>query len=199
MSETSKETLKWAEYKCHKQVHAVKITDVTFDGSNAITIYPADASVPVFTVTKQWWENRSAKVGGYCLLYNDGYMSWSPAKEFEDGYTKIENGERPQLSDGRTKARFETGRPFGEGGLVDVYGVAWWCKNGKLTLCEIDPVPEDTKQRGIGWAVKQMWAGQTVRRKAWPPKTTIIIVAGVIKGNPEITLDDILGMDWTFA
>lgn len=193
------ETLKWQEYKCHKVVQAVKITDAVFDGTDLVTIHPSDASVPVFTVTKEWWTNRSAKVGGYAVLYSDGYMSWSPAKEFDDGYTKMDGGERPQLSDGRTKARFEYGMIFGEGGLVDAHGVAWWCKNGKLTLCEIDPIPEDTKQRGIGWAVKQMWAGQTVRRRTWPPRLSATIVGGAIKGNPDITPDDVLGVDWTFA
>lgn len=28
-------------------------------------------------------------VGGYYVLYEDGYESWSPAKAFEEGYDKI--------------------------------------------------------------------------------------------------------------
>ncbi len=29
------------------------------------------------------------QVGGYCVQYEGGYTSWSPAKEFEEGYTLI--------------------------------------------------------------------------------------------------------------
>lgn len=28
-------------------------------------------------------------VGGYYVLYEDGFESWSPAKPFEDGYTRV--------------------------------------------------------------------------------------------------------------
>lgn len=30
-------------------------------------------------------------VGGYLVRYEDGFESWSPAKAFEEGYTKVEN------------------------------------------------------------------------------------------------------------
>lgn len=32
-------------------------------------------------------------VGGYYVLYEDGFESWSPAEAFEKGYTRIEDGE----------------------------------------------------------------------------------------------------------
>ncbi|PYX85030.1 MAG: hypothetical protein DMG70_05000 [Acidobacteria bacterium] len=28
-------------------------------------------------------------LGGYLVQYEDGYLSWSPAKAFEEGYTRI--------------------------------------------------------------------------------------------------------------
>ena len=31
-------------------------------------------------------------VGGYYVCYEDGYESWSPAKAFEEGYTRIPDG-----------------------------------------------------------------------------------------------------------
>lgn len=200
------EPLKWQEYKCHKVVQAVKITEAVFGTNDGpaepepmITIIPSDSSIPTFKVTREWWHKRTAEVGGYCVLYSDGYMSWSPAKEFEDGYTKMDGGERPQLSDGRTKAWFEHGTTFQEGGIVDIFGAAWWCNsNGKLTLCEIDPVPDPHGMRGIGWAVKQMHGGHAVRRKSWPVGHSVAIVAGAIKGVVEQHAD-ILAVDWTFA
>lgn len=30
------------------------------------------------------------KVGGYYVVYEDGYESWSPAEAFEKGYTLIQ-------------------------------------------------------------------------------------------------------------
>jgi hypothetical protein len=32
---------------------------------------------------------HNPQVGGYYVMYKDGYQSWSPASEFEDGYTRI--------------------------------------------------------------------------------------------------------------
>lgn len=29
-------------------------------------------------------------IGGYYVRYEDGFESWSPAKAFEEGYTKVE-------------------------------------------------------------------------------------------------------------
>lgn len=31
-----------------------------------------------------------AAIGGYYVVYEDGFKSWSPAKAFEEGYTRIE-------------------------------------------------------------------------------------------------------------
>lgn len=42
------------------------------------------------------WEipqNENPNDDGYLLKYNDGYISWSPKKQFEDTYKKI--GEKP--------------------------------------------------------------------------------------------------------
>ena len=29
------------------------------------------------------------QIGDYVVLYDDGYMSWSPVKAFEEGYTRV--------------------------------------------------------------------------------------------------------------
>lgn len=32
----------------------------------------------------------SSFIGGYLVFYPDGYLSWSPAKSFEEGYTLVD-------------------------------------------------------------------------------------------------------------
>lgn len=74
-------------YKCHKTVMAGKITAaekredgswiVAMEGGAAATIPSADAGR--FRITEQDM--------GYYVMYEDGYVSWSPTAVFEDGYT----------------------------------------------------------------------------------------------------------------
>lgn len=40
------------------------------------------------TVTEDWFNRFRPGPGGY-VVYSDGYRSFSPAKAFEEGYTKI--------------------------------------------------------------------------------------------------------------
>lgn len=86
-------------YRCHKEVHALKIRAVTHnsvlaqlsgnesDGSALIT--PDDAGFAEFRVTAEYVRKHNPQAGGYYVVYEDGYASFSPAKAFEDGYTRI--------------------------------------------------------------------------------------------------------------
>lgn len=86
-------------YKCHKEVWALKIKAIDFDsvkaqlenretdGSAAIT--PEDPRYAPFKVDHQYLRKHKPEVGGYYVVYHDGYKSFSPAKAFEDGYTLI--------------------------------------------------------------------------------------------------------------
>lgn len=82
------------EYICHKHVHAGKILSITatglaggsyvlgFDGSNQ-------------RVTHEWNTRHKPEVGGYYVIYGIGtpeqYTSYSPAKAFEEGYTRVDH------------------------------------------------------------------------------------------------------------
>ena len=75
-------------YQCYKKVHALKIKEINnFDG--AIVIQPEDHGWASFTVDEYWYEKHEPEAGGYYVVYEDGYKSYSPAKAFEDGYTLI--------------------------------------------------------------------------------------------------------------
>ena len=69
-------------YKCHKQVRALKIKDVT-----GCTITPAEAEYAAFEVPAEMYLRYTPKAGDYYVVYEDGYKSFSPAKAFEDGYS----------------------------------------------------------------------------------------------------------------
>jgi hypothetical protein len=70
-------------YKCHKVVRAAKI--VAIDFGTRLDLMPHG----VVEVDPNWVTDKRAQVGGYYVVYEDGYASFSPAKTFEDGYTLI--------------------------------------------------------------------------------------------------------------
>ena len=74
-------------WKCHKEVYAFKIEQIKnqFETNDALLINN-DISVKVDI---DYLGKHKPEVGGYYVLYDDGYQSFSPAKAFEDGYTEI--------------------------------------------------------------------------------------------------------------
>ena len=42
-----------------------------------------------FTVPGEFIQKHKPVVGGYFVMYEDGYQSFSPAKAFEEGYTRL--------------------------------------------------------------------------------------------------------------
>lgn len=99
------------EYKSHKKVWALKIKAITFDfqsrGPNeetdgSATITPVEEGYAPFKVDAAYVRKhfQGAQelggcafviVGGYYVVYSDGYKSWSPSGAFEEGYTKVTN------------------------------------------------------------------------------------------------------------
>ncbi len=82
-------------YKCHKEVQALKIKRITHEYNenisyNSYYLEFEEACVPGITVTDIWYEHHKPEIGGYYVIYKDGYSSYSPAKAFEEGYTRIE-------------------------------------------------------------------------------------------------------------
>jgi hypothetical protein len=87
------------KYKCHKEVHALKIKAIQFDRDIAkaenretdghAMITPSEKGYAPFRVEYDWLRKHEPQVGGYYVVYADGYKSFSPAKAFEEGYTRI--------------------------------------------------------------------------------------------------------------
>jgi hypothetical protein len=77
-------------YKCHKEVRAAKITEIQSHESNGVgshTMVFGDISGSKF-LTDEWKARHNPEVGGYFVLYADGYTSYSPEAAFEEGYSK---------------------------------------------------------------------------------------------------------------
>lgn len=79
-------------YKCHKEVNAFKIGQINLKhetaGAYAILV-PDRASVVGVSVSEEWLCRHKPEVGGYYVVYGDGYASYSPADAFEQGYSLI--------------------------------------------------------------------------------------------------------------
>lgn len=78
-------------YNCHKQVRAAKITSIRGepDGSHVLVLASLqdDGGDPLLAVVPaDFIAKHSPAIGGYFVLYKDGYSSYSPADAFEDGY-----------------------------------------------------------------------------------------------------------------
>lgn len=79
-------------YKCHKEVWALKIKEirrVPFGNAGVAHYVIAENYAPI-QLSLEYVHKHSPKAGGYYVVYDDGYISYSPAKAFEDGYTLIE-------------------------------------------------------------------------------------------------------------
>jgi len=91
-------------YRCHKVVRAVKILSMGLEGEDShpvvIPAHPNDDgdSEPI-PVSHEWVEKHDPKVGGYLVVYEDGYMSFSPAEAFEAGYVPVDGARDRELAD----------------------------------------------------------------------------------------------------
>ena len=52
-------------------------------------ITPEEEGFASFPVSRRYVLKHNPQVGGYYVVYADGYKSWSPAQAFEEGYTRV--------------------------------------------------------------------------------------------------------------
>ncbi len=96
------------QYQCHKKVWALRIKQViraplptiaelekilnenephSIDNAGGF-IVPESHFAPI-AVSTLFMDKHKPEAGGYLVFYEDGYRSFSPAKAFEEGYTRI--------------------------------------------------------------------------------------------------------------
>lgn len=85
-------------YKSHKEVWALKIEKIIPD-NDQVKQMPAEGigATLVFEdggserVNGAYLKKHNPQEGGYYVVYEDGYKSWSPAEAFESGYTRSDS------------------------------------------------------------------------------------------------------------
>lgn len=80
--------MKLPRWKCHKEVGAFKIAIIDFSGPDGALLVGKDYTYAV-RVGREYFRKHRPEVGGYYVAYKGGYESFSPAQDFEDGYTPI--------------------------------------------------------------------------------------------------------------
>jgi hypothetical protein len=79
------------KYKSHKEVYALKIAGISLpqnaDGDAELGF--EDSRYAPRLMAREWLDKHNPEVGGYLVFYEDNYVSFSPAKAFEEGYTKV--------------------------------------------------------------------------------------------------------------
>lgn len=82
-------------YRCHKCVSAAKIFTVLthIDGMLDLTMETPEGKVIKARMSADWNHKHAPDKGGYLVMYDDGYMSYSPASAFNAGYTLLEEDE----------------------------------------------------------------------------------------------------------
>ena len=94
-----------ADWKCHKVVKAGRILElprILAAGhepllSCALTVEDCNGAACAVEMPKEAFTRSKPIVGDYVVIYEDGYKSWSPAKAFEDGYTRVVPGEPTEM------------------------------------------------------------------------------------------------------
>lgn len=84
----------YPQYDCHKVVRAFKVKEIVSCGvPDSFVLMPEDPTMPGLLMKKAWGAKYSidgdctSMVGGYVVFYADGWISWSTARAFENGYT----------------------------------------------------------------------------------------------------------------
>lgn len=82
------EQIELPRYRSHKTVWALKIKSIIQVTDDDAMIYPEEHGYDPVRVDGAYMGKHEPKVGGYYVVYSDGYKSWSPADAFEEGYTR---------------------------------------------------------------------------------------------------------------
>ena len=79
------------QWKCHKVVRAAKIASTQeMDDRWYVELVDIPGLEGMLSVDPAVFARGVPEQGDYLVAYDDSYVSWSPAKAFEEGYTRID-------------------------------------------------------------------------------------------------------------
>lgn len=76
------------KWRCHKVVEAARIVEYHAVGKPGHRRLVLEGAIEI-DVPFAFTARGNPAIGDFFVRYEDGYESWSPAKAFEDGYTKL--------------------------------------------------------------------------------------------------------------
>ena len=73
-------------YKSHKVVGALQVSSVDRGVSGGVLHFDDEENSSI-DLPEEYFAKHRPFMGGYFVVYKDGYQSFSPQDAFEDGYT----------------------------------------------------------------------------------------------------------------
>jgi hypothetical protein len=83
--------MNYPKYLSHKEVSAAKISAVDLGADGSVTVHLEGGFDNVIVTHHDRKHKPEPVVGGYLVQYSDGYISFSPAAAFEEGYALVDN------------------------------------------------------------------------------------------------------------
>lgn len=105
----------YPKYSSHKTVEAAKISSVELGADGSLTVGLEGGYDNVLFTHQERQGKPSPEAGWYLIRYVDGYVSFSPAKAFEDGYTEIYDPAQADANADRDPLQVTSGDSEGAG------------------------------------------------------------------------------------
>ena len=86
-------------YESHKRVWALKIKNVLHDGFGTGLEFEEGGFSTRYFSDHDLKNKPVPEAGMYMVQYEDGYISFSPAKQFDEGYTLVGAKKRPTIAE----------------------------------------------------------------------------------------------------
>ena len=149
-------------YQCHKKVRALKIGSIEHkpnpdqsgksgSSSYGAIIHPDDKKYAAFDVSAEYICKHRPMSGGYYVVYEDGYESYSPAEVFESGYSKLQESSMTSVVDLGKEKKFPITQELYQRleSVIHDY-------DGEISLCEAIGTLELLKQSLIEGAKQSL-------------------------------------------
>jgi len=163
-------------WKCHKVVRAAKIMAIERPRREQTAYGLVLDNGLIACVNQAWIDKHGPRAGGYYVLYEDQYQSYSPAGPFEAGYTRLGQmdgvlGSATVAAPGReatTDCGWLAAKPMQKTGkAADLLEENRMNEGQNAVYTGNQPMPTGCD---FGWALRRLKAGARVARQGWNGK-----------------------------
>jgi len=166
-------------YRSHKVVRAAKILDIGSVNHATLRRLTLDcgSTRQCVDVSVEWVEKHSPGIGGYFVVYADGYESYSPARAFAEGYTRIDAPADAPKECQHLRVERHPGRGIHETCLD--------CGAERGICSHDDPLGQRwVKTIDFGDALRALKAGKRVARQGWNGRGMWLAMSPGVKALP---------------